>query len=353
MSRQSRSRIVLATTPDLLRLLAVPVLGWAALQDVQTRRVPNRTWKPLAVLGVALVLAESAALLTGTRSLFGFQILQAGTLDFGNLYFLRVAISLGFIVPLSTAFWYMGSFGGADAKAFYVVALLFPAYPVYLLQWAAIPLEPTPVGVFSLTILSNTVVVGIAYPVAVALGNLLRGHVAWPMLIGKPVAWSGVTDEYGMVLETPDGFTRGGLDLDALRMYLQWRGASLADLRADPDVLRNPDTLPTEPNAPDDGGLATDGGMPANGAPADGSSSDPEPTAEDPWGAEAFLDDIERSAYGTTPDQLRDGLEVLTTTDELWISPGIPFIVPMFFGLLVSLTYGDVLYTLISALGFA
>jgi preflagellin peptidase FlaK len=335
---------VLASTPDLLRLVAVPVLGWAAWRDVKTRRVPNRTWKPLAVLAVVLLLWEGAgAWATGDR-----------------LFFLQVAISVGFIVPLSTAFWYMGSFGGADAKAFYVVAVLFPVYPVFYLPWAALPLEPTPVGVFSLTILSNTVVVGAAYPVAVALGNLVRGHVGWPMLIGKPVSWDRATDEYGMLLETPDGFTRGGLDLDALRMYLQWRGESLAALRADPDALRNPSTLPAEPNAPGDGGLATDGGVSADGTDAAAPATDAaEPGAatttpdDDPWGAAAFLDDIEGSAYGTSPDQLREGLEVLTTADEVWISPGIPFIVPMFFGLLLSLVYGDVLFTAVAALGFA
>jgi len=37
----------------------------------------------------------------------------------------------------------------------------------------------------------------------------------------------------------------------------------------------------------------------------------------------------------------------------VWISPGIPFIVPMFFGLLLSLVYGDVLFTAVAALGFA
>ena len=340
---QSLSRIVLASTPDLLRLIAVPVLGWAAWRDVKTRRVPNRTWKPLVVLALVLLVWEaSTAWTTGDR-----------------LFFLQVAISVGFIVPLSTAFWYMGSFGGADAKAFYVIALLFPVYPVFYLPWAALPLEPTAVGVFSLTILSNTVVVGVAYPLAVALRNLLRGHVAWPMLIGKPISWDQTTEEYGMLLETPDGFTRGGLDLDALRMYLQWRGESLADLRADPAALRDPATLPTEPNQPGDGGLATDGGTsvdePATGAAVESTTADSAstPTADDPWGAEAFLDDIDHSAYGTSPEQLREGLEVLTTADEVWISPGIPFIVPMFFGLLVSLTYGDVLFTVISALGFA
>ena len=334
---------MLASTPDLLRLVAVPVLGWAAWRDVQTRRVPNRTWYPLAALALVLLVWEGAtAWAAGDR-----------------LFFLQVAISVGFVVPLATAFWYLGSFGGADAKAFYVLALLFPAYPVFYLPWAALPLEPTPVGVFSLTVISNTVVVGVAYPLAVALGNLLRGHVAWPMLVGKPVRWDEVTDEYGMLMETPDGFTRGGLDLDALRMYLRWRGESLATLRRDPETHADPASLPDEPNPPGDGGLATDrdlatdGGASADGAVADAVTAADHGGTDDPWGAAAFLEDVEGSAYGTTPERLRAGLEVLVAEETVWISPGIPFIVPMFVGLLVSLTYGDVLYALLAALGFA
>jgi len=74
---------------------------------------------------------------------------------------------------------------------------------------------------------------------------------------------------------------------------------------------------------------------------------------DDPWGAERFLDDIDHSAYGTSPQQLRDGLDVLVEQDEVWISPGIPFLVPMFAGLVVSLTYGDVLFSLLQAVGLA
>ncbi len=362
----SKCRVVLATTPDLLRLLVVPVLGWAAWRDVKTRRVPNRTWSPLVALALLLLVVESVAILQGVGSLWSLDLIRDQFLFAPQAYFLRVALSVGFIVPLTTAFWYMGAFGGADAKAFYAVALLLPVYPVYELASLTLPLEPTLVGVFSLTVLSNTVVVGAVYPFAVALGNLLRGHVDWPMLVGKPVRWTDVTDEYGVLLETPDGYTRGGLDLDALRMYLQWRGATLADLRDDPDALRDPDSLPAEPNPPGDGGIATDGGVPTGegnqtddgGRTDDGvwtgdaPASDPT-AAADPWGAEAFLDDIDHSAYGTSPEQLRDGLAVLASADEVWISPGIPFLVPTFFGLLLSLTYGDVLFTLIGAFGFA
>jgi preflagellin peptidase FlaK len=336
--------VVLGSIPDLLRLLAVPVFGWAAYRDIETRRVPNKTWVPLAVLAVVLLCWDTYAVVNGPTS--------------GRLFFTQVAISLGFVAPLSYGFWLIGGIGGADAKAFMVVAVLFPVYPTYYLPTVALPLEPSFVGVFSLTILSNTVLAGLVYPLGVAAGNLARGRFCRAMFIGKPVAVERIPEEYGRLLETPDGFTRAGLDLDALRMYLKWRGASLAALRADPDSYRNPDSLPEEPNPPGDGSFVTDGGVDDTatdgGVPAEG-SADQFGTAgtADPWGAERFLDDIEGSAYGTDPETLREGLELVADADEVWVSPGIPFLVPMFAGLVVSLIYGDVLVALLSALGFA
>jgi preflagellin peptidase FlaK len=336
---------VLGSIPDLLRLVAVPVFGWAAYRDVKTRRVPNRTWTPLAVLAVVLLLWDVYAVWTGPTAVGQ------------RLFFIRVAISLGFVVPLSYGFWLIGGFGGADAKAFMLVAVLFPVYPVYYLSTVALPLQQSAIGVFSLTILSNTVLAGIVYPLAVAAGNLARGRFSLAMFIGRPVAAADVTEEYGRLLESPDGFDRGGLDLDALRMYLRWRGCSLADVRADPDQHRRLTSLPAVPNDPGDGSLATDGGDPVaddvDGPSSHDAVADEADHIDDPWGAERFLDDIDHSAYGTSPAQLRDGLDVLAEQNEVWISPGIPFLVPMFAGLVVSLTYGDVLFSLLQSVGLA
>jgi len=309
--------VVQASIPDLLRLLAVPVFGWAAYRDIETRRVPNKTWVPLAALAVVLLLWDTYAVLNGGA--FGR---PAGVTP-DRLFFIRVAISLGFVAPLAYGFWLIGGFGGADAKAFMLIAVLFPVYPTYYLTSMALPLEPSRIGVFSLTILSNTVLAGVVYPLGVAAGNLVRGRFSWAMFLGKPVAVERIPEEYGRLLETPDGFTRAGLDLDALRMYLQWRGGSLAALRADPETYRNPDSLPEEPNPPGDGSFVTDGGTPTadGGVPAEG-SADQFGTARtaDPWGAEQFLDDIEGSAYGTDPETLRAGVRgrrlVVAADDE-------------------------------------
>jgi preflagellin peptidase FlaK len=348
-------------TPDLLRLVAVPVFGWAAYRDIRTRRVPNRTWLPLALLGIALLFWE------GYRASTGAIVGGTGATE---RFFLRVALSLGMVGSIGYLFYWFGGFGGADAKALIVLAVLFPTFPEYYLPSAALPLTRTTVGVFSLTILSNTVLVGAAYPVFVTLRNALSGYRAPLMFIGKPVSAAAVDETYGSLLQTPEGFTRGGLDLDALRMYLRWRGTTLAAVREDPERYRDPQSLPDDPNRPGDGSIpagddpvgataadaVTDGGSDATD-PSDTSdistasdTTDDRSDYDDPWGAQAFLDDIEGSAYGTTADGLRDGLDVLAAEDVVWVSPGMPFIVPMFVALLVSVVYGDLFFKLVSLL---
>ena len=302
--------------PDLLRLVVVPVLGWAAYRDLRTRRVPNDVWGPLALLGVVLLAWDG-------MTMYGD--------PFFRIWLLRVVLSVGIVVPLAYGFWHVGGFGGADAKAFMVLAILLPTFPTFQIGTTLFPLVQTDVGVFSLTVLTNTVLLAVAYPFGLGGRNLIRGEVSWLMFIGKRVPVDQVPSLHGSLLETPDGPTRNGLDLDALRMYLRWRGVTLADLRANP-ALRDPATLPDEPNDPTDGAIVSDG-------------------SGDPWGAAAFLEDIDSTAYGTTPTKLRDGLDLLVSEDDVWITPGIPFIVPTFVGLLVALTVGDVLFVALSGLG--
>lgn len=353
----------IASVPDLLRLLVIPFFGYVAWRDIATRRVPNRTWIPLAVLAVVLLVWEVYVVVTG--DLTGFQ---------QQRFYIQLGFSIGFIVPLTYVFWLIGGFGGADAKAFFIIAVLFPTYPDYALAelgvggvLGSLPVVQATVGVFSLTILSNTVLAGAAYPLLLAGKNALTGYVSPGMFVAKPIQSEAATEEYGTLLDFPerrfiDDLSLGGissyfswrrLDLDALRMYLQWRGLALDELRANPGQYRDPTTLPDEPNTPGDGMIETDGGEPIDSGEQAGSEEAVSSEYEDPWGADAFLDDIEGSAYGTTPEGLREGLDTLSSEDIVWLSPGIPFLVPLFIGLVVSFTYGDLLFAILEAIGLA
>ncbi|EMA59416.1 peptidase A24A prepilin type IV [Halorubrum distributum JCM 13561] len=332
-----------ATLPDLLRLLVVPVFAWAAIRDVRTRRLPNRLWPPLYLFGALLLVWEIVTI----WPLGGFVEMR---------FLVRVAISLLFVAPLGYAFWYLGAFGGADAKAMIALALVFPTFPAYEIAGIAFPVVDTQLGVFSLTILTNAVLLGLAYPIGLAVRNLVRGEVSSSMFLARPVATDSLPDRHGRLFEDPDGPTRGGVDLDALRMYLRWRGLALADLRAAPDDLRDPDSV-GETFDPTDGGThvgpRTDGGR-AVDAEADGdveSTADAGRDFDDPWAAERFLDDIDHGAYGTDAATLRDGLDVVAREDRVLVSPGMPFVVPMTLGLVASLTFGDALFALLGAVG--
>ncbi|KAB1187164.1 MULTISPECIES: A24 family peptidase [Haloferax] len=338
----------IGTLPDLLRLVVVPVLAWTAWRDIRTRRVPNVVWYPLAALGLALLAWE----------LFGHLPVET---VFDRLYLIRVGVSVFFVIPLSYLFWRLGGFGGADAKALMVFAILLPTFPSYTVGELVFPLERTALGVFSMTILTNTVIVGLAYPLLLAARNLAAGEFEFPLsFVGRRVTVPSLATTHGRLFESADGITRNGLDLDALRMYLRWRGLTLSDLCENPQALRDPETI-GETFEPTDGAVhravSTDGGLTID----DDGTADPEPVEEtgsdtdfdDPWGAAEFLDSIDGSAYGTTPEKLRGGLELVTTRDSVWISPGIPFIVPMFVGLVVAFLYGDILFGVLSAVGIA
>ena len=343
----------LGSTADLLRLVAVPAFAWAAYRDVRTRRVSNRLWPPLVGVGVLALVLDFAGGLPA-----GFD---------GEIALVRIAVSVGLVAPLGYVFFRIGGFGGADAKAVIALAVLFPLYPVYYLPFDALPMHAATLGVFSLTILTNAVIVGALHPAALAARNLSRGRLAPPMLVGRPARVEGLPEAHGSLLETPEGYTRRGLDLDALRMYLRWRGTTLSALRAEPDRHRDPASLPPPEarNDPGDGAVAAgptvaDGGTqwvePADGTSEPTTVADPDraaATVADPWGAETFLEDVEGTAYGTTPSKLRDGLDVVADPERetVWFTPGIPFVVPMFVGLVVALTYGDLLFVLLRALG--
>jgi preflagellin peptidase FlaK len=333
----------IAAATDLVRLVAVPAFGWAAWRDVRTRRLPNRLWYPLGAVGVVALLVDAVG---------HFPVV--GLAD--RLFFVRVGVSLLVVVPLAYGLWWMGGFGGADAKALMTLAVLFPTYPTFYVGNAAYPLVETTLGAFSLTVLTNAVVVGLAYPLYLGVRNALRGDLSPVVFLGRRVDVAALPGEHGRLFETTDGFTRRGLDVDALRMYLRWRGTSLADLRRRPGRHRDPESV-GETNDPT-GGAVDPEAVDARDAVGDpdagnGERAGSEETVDDPWAAERFLAEIEGSAYGTTPETLREGLDVVTERETVWLSPGVPFLVPLFVGLCVGLVYGDLLFSLLLSAGVA
>jgi len=372
-----------ATAADLLRLLVLPGFAWAAYRDVRTRRVASRLWRPLLAVG-ALALAVEAA---GAYPFADYA---------GRLFLVRAGFSLLFLIPFSLLAYRLAAFGGADAKALVVLAVAFPTTPGYVvplwlfpeatwLHAVGLPLHPSTLGVTAMSALTNAVLFGAGYVALLTAGNVVAGRLSPAMVVGRWTPVEDLPDVHGQILRVEGLRPRRELDLDALRMYLRWRGTTLAAVRADPDTHRDPGSV-GETHPPTDGavhdGPPTDGpgvdgaadgtdgadtatvddaaaprADPDGGAEIDAAGLDAEPVddadLDDPWGADRFLTEIRGSAYGTTPERLREGLERVSTEDALWVSPGLPFLVPLFGGLVLALTYGDALTVALRALGLA
>ncbi|MBO8182192.1 MAG: prepilin peptidase [Archaeoglobus sp.] len=131
-------------------------LLYASVLDLRERRVPNRLWKFMVLAVIPLVVAEFFAL----------------NPDFYQVIFAALQFALMF--GLAFGLYYLGAYGGADAKALMVLSLLFPFYPTLNFQSLSLPLLNSGFGVFAFSALSNSVISAPGLVVILFLRNLLK-----------------------------------------------------------------------------------------------------------------------------------------------------------------------------------
>lgn len=336
-----------ASGPDLLRLVAIPGILWAAWSDYQVRRVDRRLWVLLILLGTVATIWQILSLAPLSSSVEQ-EILER---------LVWTPVVSGVIAALLTQ---QRVIGGADAKALFTLALLFPATHLYSVPGLSVPL-PIATGRYEIlfvSIITNSFIFGFYYVLSLWAENFLAGERDPSALSTKRYAIEDLDRAVGQLRVTSQEAERDGeqgvttssviLDADTLRMYLRWRGESLDSLQAS-DSLRDPKTItttyqvgtgaiPPRPNRIK--WLPLPEGTDVEQRPVistDGGSSD------DPWGAERFFDEIDHYGYGDRPQTLRAGLEYITSHESVRVQPAFPLLVPLLFGLLTALTAGSLL----------
>lgn len=218
-------------------VLAALVFGYAALQDIQTRRVTDRTWIPLFVGGVLIV---------------AFKSVQDGITQ---LYLAGISLVVGLVVGsvlYSTRIMY-----GADFKAIVGLSLLIPtppqvdefpihdttiADPAWLLDVS--PAEYLATDVFVLTVISNAVMLTSLLLVVNVLRNMVTGvfSLQTPVrsFLGKRIHIEDVEREFGMVIEG-DGRDAiysafNGITTAIIRDYMKWHREVVEDVSSVTDV---------------------------------------------------------------------------------------------------------------------
>ncbi|AKG91905.1 Type IV leader peptidase family/Archaeal Peptidase A24 C-terminus Type II [Geoglobus ahangari] len=177
-----------AVTKFLIGLL---FLLWASRMDLRSRIIPNRVWKLMFLALLPFTLAE-------------LLLFPHSTLELYLALFQAV-----FVISLAFIFYYLGLYGGADAKALMVLALTFPFYPSF---------PPFPILMrgfsFAFSTLANAVIFAPLFAAYFFLTNLLREGVSefrrskLYFFIGRRVDASSIPPHHSL-LEYVD--ERGGI----------------------------------------------------------------------------------------------------------------------------------------------
>lgn len=306
---------------DLLRLIVVPVLAWSAYEDVRTRRFPHEwVWYPVLAIGIGLLLwpGSNASLFTADRATLA-----------------AMAASICLVVPLAYGWWAYGSLGRGDVIVLVVIAVVVPIVPTFTVGSLSFPLRGPDPGAGAFVVLVNAVVVLVPYSLWLAVRNYRDGVGSVEMFRSRRIDRERLEGSHGILCVERGGSVERVLDLDVLRMYLRWRGLSLAELLDDPDRFRDPGTLPARPNDPTDGtvGLALQRQQQGGFEPVD---------PDDAWGAQHFLDAVEDVVLALEADDLRSGLGELVARERPVVTPYLPMLVPLLAGVVLMLLVGQV-----------
>jgi archaeal preflagellin peptidase FlaK len=217
---------------------------------------------------------------------FQFLVYSPQPLQFLTSYVLAFAITSG----LAVAVFYAGGFGGADAKALMCIALALPVYPNHLL--------PQPVGfvspLFPITVFTNGVLLG-----ALSVFYALFRNLVW-MVRNRGSIFEGLaTESFGRkILALVSGYKVKVSKLEKGHMY------PLEDVYVN-EYGEKKRKLLTFPRYEERGEIVS-----------------------------RITENIKEKRLG----------------DMVWATPGLPLLIFITAGLIVALTYGDIVWLMLSTI---
>lgn len=248
-------------------LLCLFFFVYASWSDWKKREVSNKVWAVLAPLAFALTAIEYVFFLP--QLLFYF------------------AFSFSITSILSIILFYVGAFGGADAKALICLALALPYYPTYLLSRSAF-FSP----IFPLTVFSNGVLLA-AFSVFYAV---LRNYL-WKLRTGAKL-FEGFENEsvWRKILVLMTGYKVDSATLEKNAYVYPLEDIAVTETEEDERRLM---VFPKDENR------------------------------------EAI---VERILTAVHEGKLKNGV---------WVTPGLPLLIFITAGLIVAFVFGDIIWMLL------
>ncbi len=253
-------------------ILCLSFLIYASWSDYKTREVSNKVWVIMGPLALALT---------------GFQLLVYSPQPLQLV--ISYVLSFAIISALAITVFYVGGFGGADAKALMCIALALPVYPNHLLPQPAGFISP----LFPITIFTNSVLLG-----ALSVFYALFRNVLWIVRNRRGVFEGLETEPFGRkILALISGYKVKASKLEKGHMFpledvfVNDKGKSKRKLLVFPKYEEREDII----------------------------------------------------------TRITDNAKVEKLDGVVWATPGLPLLIFITAGLIIALAYGDIVWILLGA----
>jgi len=251
---------------SLRLIVAFAFLLFASWSDLKTHEVSNKVWIFFGPIAFVLALIDS----------LGVPLLE-NLISFGY--------SLIVISVLAVALFYLGFFGGADAKALICLSLAFPAYPNWFF-----PSRGYVLPIFTMSIFNNAIVLS-----ALAALGILIMNVKWKLKTNK---------DFFMGLETEPLYKRILVLVTGLKIKIT-------------ELEKKPHYYPIE-------------------------SIEELPDGKFRRRLQVFVRVLE-SNDKTSANRFKELAAQGKLSDEIWATPAMPFLVLITLGFAATLVFGDIL----------
>jgi len=308
---------------SLVRIITLIItFGYATYLDIRTRIVPDIVWIPGIAIGICCLLYE---LIT----------------ENSTVVVAEVAVSALLVFIFARLLYYFRIFYGADYKALVFISIVAPTTPIIM----GIPLFTYDIGsvnpslfsenlamflselnehiatnLFAFTVLANSTLFGVIFFVTTGVQNIRDGNfsVRRPLrsISAKKIPSSEVPERKVQVIETSEKsnpIIRGykyirnginGISSSFYQDYLEWYHNQ--DFNSPSAGLDDIDEFDLESFSND----------------------------SDEWVIENFEEDKRKT-------------EVVLRENNVWVTPSLPYILPLFLGLLSAVFIGNILYLLL------
>lgn len=309
---------------DLIRILIIiPILIYASYTDILERRVDDKVWAIPTFLAIILLLIDAY---------FATNPISVGL---SALFSLIVVGGAAYIIYKLRIFY------GADYKAFLLIAVLFPWHPVIgsLPLYNIVPfydintiftMQPDMINIilsysalqlFGFTVFVNTTIFSIVYFIMNIIYNIRHNafDIKKPLRssCARNVKVSELDNIHAQVLDETKSNNKIYKGIEFIRNGL--RGLST-------DFFRDYETWYCENKTV---------------------SQNIDTSDIDDLDLDAFLNDNE-AWKSTNPDEDKQKIQKILKQDMVWVTMGVPFIVPITFGVLSSIVFGNLMYILLS-----